>query len=397
MHDTPTIASAAEADQEAFRAEIRTWLSERVEPSTSARDEAEPIRDLIPLLAERGLLGTLIPREYGGSDEGLVRNVVIAGELAGVSPSLAAMRSVSVVFVALPLLRYGTHEQKARWLEPMARGESTAALAITEPTAGSDAGGIQTTATRDGDGWRITGTKLYASGSAEAEMVLAYCVTDPDAPVRGRFGAFLIPVDAIGRENIAPTPTLGLRGLSHATITLDDVVVGADALLGAPEDGYGVMMYGLTPERIDIASRAAGSAARAYREALAYAATREQFGGSIRAFQAVTQPLADARCELEAAQLLTLSAAHRFDRGESVDHLAAMAKLFAASRGFGICDVAMQVAGARGYSKASPIETMLRDVRALRFGGGTDEVMRHVVQREEFKLLGPVATPGWAS
>lgn len=400
MPDTTTarpigVPSWTSDDHPEQRAEIRALYARELEPVVRSRDEAASIRDLIPVLGQHGLLGTMIPKAYGGSDEGLVRNTVIAGELAGVSPSLAAMRSVSVVFATIPLLHYGSEEQKTRWLPDLASGATTAALAITEPNAGSDAGGMAARATRHAGGYRISGTKLYTSGSWEAEVILAYCVTDPAAPVRRRFSAFLIPVEAIGKENIEPIPTLGLRGLSHSKVVFDDVAVGPDALLSAEGDGYGVMMYGLTPERIDIASRAVGCAARAYREALTYAATREQFGKAISEFQAVTQPLADARCELEAAQLLTTSAARMFDAGQQCDHAAAMAKLYAANKGFGICDVAMQVSGARGYSKASPIETMLRDVRALRFGGGTDEVMRHVVQREEFKLLGAVDRPDW--
>lgn len=346
-------------------------------------------RRLMPELGAAGLIGTLLPAEYGGAGLSLVHNTVIQEVLSGSAPSLAAMRAVSAVFVPVPLMQFGTDAQKARWLPGIAAGESTSAIAFTEPDAGSDLGGMTTTATPATSGYTLNGHKWYISGSTEADFILVYAVTAPDAPIESRLSAFLVPTSLPGVDAATGIETMGMRGLSHAQVRFRDVHLSRDDLLGEIGQGYEIVNYGLAPERIDIAARAVGCAHRAYREALRYAGQRRQFGRPIRKFQAVSHRLADMCTTVSASRLLVLQAARQFDAGEPCQREAAMAKLHAANEGFKVCDDAMQILGALGYTKEIyPVELLFRDIRVLRMGGGTDEIMRHIIQREEYLALG---------
>jgi alkylation response protein AidB-like acyl-CoA dehydrogenase len=354
-----------------------------LEPLRQKIDEGGRCRELIRELGAARLLGTLIPREYGGEGLDSGHNALVSAELSAASPSLAAMRAVSVVFTALPLLAYADAEQKRSWLPPMVDGTASYSLAITEPGAGSDAGSMSVTARPDGSTYVIDGVKHYISGSAENDAVLAYVVTNPDARARDRYSAFLVPLNSDGIQ-IEPIPTTGLRGFSHARIEFNGVRVDRDRLVGEPGQGFEIMMYGLQPERVDIAARALGCAERALDEAVEFAAERVQFGRAIREFQAVSHSIADMRATVEAVRLLVHRAARLVDAGEAANQMTAIAKLMACERGFAVCDQAMQLLGARGYTSGSAVDVMFRDIRALRYGGGTDEIMRHVIQREEF-------------
>jgi butyryl-CoA dehydrogenase len=213
-------------------------------------------------------------------------------------------------------------------------------------------------------------------------------VTSPGAPIEDRLSAFLVPTDLDGVDASVGIETMGMRGLSHAQVRFTDVQLTSEHLLGEVGQGYEIVNYGLAPERIDIASRALGCANRAYLEALRYAGERHQFGRPIRKFQAVSQRLADMCTTVTAARLLVLHAARLFDAGAECHREAAMAKLFAANEGFKVCDDAMQILGALGYTKEIyPVELLFRDIRVLRLGGGTDEIMRHIIQREEYLAL----------
>lgn len=348
-------------------------------------DSPGSAKKVMPQLGEAGLLGTMIPTEYGGLGLGLEHNVVIQQQLAAVAPSLAALRAVCGVFVAQPLQRFGSPDQVGAWLPRLAAGTATSALAITEPDAGSDPGSMTTRAVRTADGgWELSGTKHFISGSSEGEFIFVYCVTDPDAPARRRFSAFLVPTDLPGVDASQHIETLGVRGLSHSIVRFDRVRLDPEAhLVGAEGQGLEIMEYGLVPERIDIAARAVGCARGALVEACRHARDRVQFGRPLQKFQAVSHRIADMATRVRAADLLTRNAAQLFDRGIDCKADAAMAKLFAAEQGFDVCDDAMQILGSKGYAIGrSPVELLFRDIRVLRFGGGTDEIMRHIIHSE---------------
>ncbi|MEX2194338.1 MAG: acyl-CoA dehydrogenase family protein, partial [Thermoleophilaceae bacterium] len=338
-------------------------------------------REFVGELARDGLMGTLMPEAIGGEGLDLAHSNVVSQEIAAASPSLGAMRAISGVFVAVPVLGFGSRDQIERWLAPVCSGEHTLALGISEPDAGSDVRGITTRARRDGGDYLIEGMKHYISGASEAAGILTYCVTDPNADIDRRLSAFIVPTNVAGLDASEAIPTMGLRGLTHARVRYDGARVSAADRVGDEGDGLAVMRHGLDPERIDIASRSLGCGTRAFEEACDHAARRRQFGKPLRAFQAVSHDLADMRVLLDAAALLVLRAARLYDRGEPCTTEAAIAKLFAAERSHEVCDRALQVLGAVGYTEGNPVELVTRDVRALRFGGGTDGMMRHVIQR----------------
>jgi butyryl-CoA dehydrogenase len=387
--DKPKDAALLTDDELKWQALAREFAQNILEKDQTTSDQPGSARRLMPELGAAGLIGTLLPTEYGGAGLTLAHNTVIQEVLSGAAPSLAAMRAVSAVFVTVPLMRFGTEAQKSRWLPGIAAGESTSAIAFTEPGAGSDLGGMTTVAAQTPSGFTLSGHKWFISGSTEADFILVYAVTAPDAPIERRLSAFLVPTSLAGVDASTGIETMGMRGLSHAQVYFNEARLSQEHLLGEIGQGYEIVNYGLAPERIDIAARAVGCANRAYHEALRYAAQRTQFGRPIRKFQAVSHRLADMCTTVTAARLLVIHAARQFDAGAPCHREAAMAKLYAANQGFKVCDDAMQILGAPGYSKESyPVEMLFRDIRVLRMGGGTDEIMRHIIQREEYLALG---------
>jgi alkylation response protein AidB-like acyl-CoA dehydrogenase len=364
----------------------RRFATGRLEPLSADIDQGGLCRDLMRELGAEGLLGTMLPVQYGGAGLTLAHNSLISEEISAVAPSLGAMRGVSDIFVGIPLAKYATEEQRRAWLPPMADGSASYSLGITEPAAGSDAAGIQTVARRDGGAYVLNGVKHYISGAAENDAALLYAATAPDAAPHHRFSAFLVPLYTPG-ITITPIQTTGLRGFSHARVEFEDAVVPTERMVGAEGQGFEILMYGLAPERVDIAARALGCARRSLEEATGHALTRRQFGQEISRFQGVSHLVADMRTWTEAARLLVLRASRLHDAGRPCEQQAAMAKLVATERGFAVCDGAMQIMGARGYTIGHAVDLMFRDIRALRFGGGTDQIMRHVIQREEFVAL----------
>ena len=217
-------------EERALRAEVREFAWSNFEHQRDDCDAKFRCKHLLPLVAEHGYLATLVAKEHGGEGQGLANSVIIAQELGGVIPSLAAYRAVNGNFVSKPLEEFGTPEQIDRFLRPLCAAEITTALAISEPSAGSDVGGIQSRAVRDGDSWVINGFKQHISGGAEADFILAYCVTDPEASLSTRLTAFLIPTSTPGVDPSDEESTMGVRGMSHTRVRLDDVRIDDSSL-----------------------------------------------------------------------------------------------------------------------------------------------------------------------
>lgn len=382
-------------EERELRAEVRAFAWEKLEPLREEIDAKGRCDDLMPMLGERGWIGTLVRSEYGGTGLGLGASVVIAEELGGVVPSVAALRAVCGVFVAKPMEEFGTSEQIDRWLRPLMTGEYTTAVAMTEPVAGSDLAAMQTRAVREGDGWVLNGTKKFISGASESNFILCYVCTDPDAPAHGRLSAFIIPTHTPGVDVSRAALTMGVKGLSHSYVQLDDVHLGEEHLLGEVGGGLRMLEFLLSAERIDIAARALGCGMRAFEEARAYADQRMQSGRPIRKFQAISHRIADMRATIDAGRLLVLRAARYYDHvlaesgpetaSTACNEEASIAKLFCPERSFWVCDQAMQILGGHGYETGTAVEAMFRDVRVFRFGGGTDEIQRHIVQRDDYR------------
>lgn len=383
------------AGERALRARVRELAWEVFEPLREEVDAKLRCNHLMPILGEHQLIGTLVPQEHGGEGLGLGSSVVIAQELGGVIPSLAAMRAVCGNFVAKPIVEFGDTDQIDRFVRPMMRGEFTACLAISEPGAGSDVGQIATTAMRDGDTWVINGHKQHISGGSESEFVLLYAVTSPEASLSERLTAFLVPTSTAGVDADQPEDTMGIKGMSHARITFTNVRVDDGCRLGQVGEGLRIMFFGLAAERIDIAARALGCATRSFEEARAYADSRHQFGKPIRSLQAVSHKISQMRVTIDAGRLLVLRAARLYDQvlaehgpeqaSEACNEESSIAKYFCGNQCFQVCDTAMQVFGGLGYERGTVVESMFRDSRVFRFGGGTDEINLHIIQRDEFK------------
>ena len=382
------------AEDRALRAEVRAFVWEQFEGLRDEIDAKGRCDHLMPLLGERGYIGTLVRPEYGGAGLGLGASVLIAEVLGGVIPSLAALRAVSGVFVAKPLEEFGTQEQIDAWLRPILTGEYTTAVAMTEPQSGSDLAAMLCNAVPDGEGWVLNGTKKFISGATESDFILCYVTTNPDAAPHQRLSGFIIPTNHPGVDVSKAAQTMGVKGLSHSWVHLENVRLGPEHLLGQPGEGLRMLEFLLAAERIDIAARALGNGTRAFEEARAYADVRQVSGRPIRKFQAINHRLADMRATIDAGRLLVLRAARYYDQALSehgaeaasqiCNEEASIAKLYCPEKSFWVCDQAMQIMGGHGYEQGTAVEAMFRDVRVLRFGGGTDEIQRHIIQREDY-------------
>jgi alkylation response protein AidB-like acyl-CoA dehydrogenase len=361
----------------------------------TARDAAERIlapgaaqRDLtatfptaeLAALAALGLLGVTLPEDLGGAGADAIAYTLALQELARVDASVAVAVSVTNMVGEL-IAKVGTEAQQRAHIPHLTSGRHvTGAFALSEPQSGSDPSGMATRAERVGDRWRLTGTKQWITNGGHAGVLVVWAVTDAAAARRG-LTAFLVPGDAPGLSVARYEEKLGLHGSATAQLVLDGVELGDDAVLAKPGDGFRLAMIALDGGRISIASQAIGIARGALEAAIRYAGERVQFGQPIIKHQAVAAMLADAATWLDAANLMTLRAAHRKATGQTFSQEASMAKLFATEHACRICDIALQVHGGYGYTRDFPIERAYRDVRVTRIYEGTSEIQRIVISR----------------
>jgi alkylation response protein AidB-like acyl-CoA dehydrogenase len=281
----------------------------------------------------------------------------------------------------MPVLQYGSEEQKRRFLEPMAKGEVLACFCLTEPQAGSDAAAIKTRARRRGNRWVLNGTKQFISSGKHAQLALVFAVTDPERGSRG-ISAFLVPTDSPGFRVARLEHKLGQRASDTAQLVFEEVELTPDLLLGAEGEGYKIALANLEGGRIGIAAQSVGMARAAYEAALAYAREREAFGKPIIEHQAVAFRLADMATQIAAARGLVLDAAARRDAGEPCIKEASMAKLFASEMAERVASDAIQIHGGYGYVADFPVERIYRDVRVCQIYEGTSDIQRLVIARE---------------
>lgn len=382
--------------EQQLRREVRRFAWETLEPERVAMGDAPDCRRLLIEIGARRLIGPMLATTVGGRGLSMTASAIVVEELCRTFPGAAVLASLSGVFVGKPIDRFGSDELRDALLPELISGQRVAALALTEPDAGSDVTRITTRAVRDQSGWRLDGVKHLVSGALESELLLVYAVTDPEARPSHRFTAFVVATRTPG-VTVSPMPLgLGLRNVSLGMVRFQQAWIADDAVLGQVGLGMAVMQSGLATERIDIAARALGAATRAYEEARRYAATRIQFDHPIRDFQAVSHRLAEMRVSLDAGRLLLLRATRCYDAlaasgvedpTDACLEEVAIAKLHCAERGHQICDHAVQILAAMGVLQGSVVESMLRDSRIFRIGGGTDEIQRHIIQREEYARL----------
>jgi len=331
-----------------------------------------------------GLYAANMPEEVGGAGLDTVTWVLYEKELGKAN---YALHYTGVVRPSNILLA-GTEAQRERYLYPCVRGEKIDCLAMTEPGAGSDMRAMRTKATRDGDGWRIRGTKHFISHADEADFVILIAVTGSDDRGRPTMSTFLVDLDTPGLAVHDGYRNVSHRGYTNSILDFDDVRVGADALLGEEGKGFELAGTWLGSTRLQVAASCLGRAERALELSVQQAATREQFGQPIGKFQGVGFKLADMATELRAAELMTLHAAWKYDQGTATDSDIAMAKLKATEMLAMVSDEAIQIHGGMGLMDELPLERIWRDARIERIWDGTSEIQRHIISRSLLRPLG---------
>jgi alkylation response protein AidB-like acyl-CoA dehydrogenase len=373
-------------EQQMVREMVQRFAETEIKPKAAEWDEKhEHPADICKQLGELKMMGIAVPEEYGG---GGMDNVSYALALIEVSKACAgtgAIMSVNNSLYCYPVMAYGTHEQKVKYLTPVAGGEKIGCYGLTEAGAGSDPAALRTTAVKEGDEWIINGEKKFITSANVASLAVIAAVTEKGKGYKG-ISTFVIDLEntpgfKVGRVE----EKLGINASGTAEMVFEDARVPADALLGNQGEGFKQMLTTLDGGRIGIASQAVGIGRAVLEEALEYAKTREQFGKPIATFQAIQWKLADMATELDAAELLTLRAAWLEDNGKPYEKAAAMAKMYASDITMRASIEGIQILGGYGYSKEYPMERHMRDAKICQIYEGTNEIQRLVIANNLMK------------
>jgi alkylation response protein AidB-like acyl-CoA dehydrogenase len=375
-------------DQEMLRRSVREFAETEIKPRMMAYDESQEFPwPLVRQAAAQGYYGVLFPENLGGAGLGYVEYVLVVEELSRVDGSIGISVAAHNSLCTNHLFACGDDRQRAAYVPKLATGEWIGAWSLTEPTAGSDAGGTRTTARPDGKGgWILNGSKTFTTHGSVADLTVVFAVTDPEKGKKG-ISAFVIEKGTPGFRSGKKENKMGLRASDTAEVVMDDCRVPGEALVGARGEGFVDAMKILDGGRISIAALALGMSRGAYDAALAYAKERHQFGKPIAEFQAVQGMLAEMATRLDAAALLVYRAAWAKDRGMKTTLESSMAKLFASEVGVWIADRALQIFGGYGYVKDFPAEKYYRDMKLCTIGEGTSEIQRLVIAREILKAV----------
>jgi alkylation response protein AidB-like acyl-CoA dehydrogenase len=362
---------------------VAVFVDSAVRPVVRELEHANTYpEELIERMKEMGVFGLAIPEPYGLVQVSTPCYALVTEELARGWMSLAGAMGGHTV-VAKLILTYGTQEQKDKYLPRMATGELRAAMALTEPSGGSDLQAMRTVARRDGDDYVINGSKTWITNARRSGLVAVLCKTDPDATPRHRGISIMLVEKVPGFVVSGDLPKLGYKGVESCELLFDDARVPASALLGGEEgNGFKQMMRGLEIGRIQVAARATGVARAAFDDAFRYAQQRESFGKPIWKHQAVGNHLAEMATKLAAGRQLLLYAAERFDSGERSDLEAGMAKLFCSEMAMEVALAAIRVHGGYGYSTEFDVERYFRDAPLMIVGEGTNEIQMNVIARQ---------------
>jgi len=377
MDFTPT------ESQSILRRSVREFAERTLAPHVMEWDEAQrfPV-ELIPDLAALGLLGIQVPPQFGGAGMSAVEYCICIEELARVDPSIALSVAAHNGLAVAHVLMFGSEAQRSTALFQLASGQFLGAWALTEPTAGSDAGAIRTTASRHADGWALSGTKTFATHGSVAGLVVVMAVTAADKGHHG-ISAFVVERGTPGMVVGHKENKLGMRASDTAEVRFDDCHVSSDSLLGREGEGFVNALQVLDAGRIGIAALSVGLAQGAFDAARRYAMEREQFGQPIASFQATQWKLADMATRIESARLLTYRAAYLKDAGRPTTRESSMAKLFASEIAVRAAEECVQIHGGYGFIKDYPAEKFFRDVKLLTIGEGTSEIQRLVIARQD--------------
>jgi alkylation response protein AidB-like acyl-CoA dehydrogenase len=369
-------------EQALFKRTVHEFAEREIVPVAHELDEKEEFpRATVSKMGELGLLGLLVPEEYGGSGASTLDYVLAMEEISWADASHSVVMSVNNSLVCEPIVRFGTSEQKQRFLPALAQGEYVGAYCLSEPTSGSDASNMSTQARRDGDAFVLNGTKSWITNGGEAGLYLVYALSNPDVPKARGITAFLVPADTAGLRAGKKEKKLGIRASSTTQIFFEDCRVPADAVIGKVDEGFKIAMATLDGGRIGIGAQALGIGQRAFDEAVRYAREREAFGHPIADFQGLQWRLADMGTRLECARLLIYRAARMKDAGEPFSKEASMAKLYASETAMFCAHAAVQMFGGYGYVREYPVEKLFRDAKITEIYEGTSEIQRLVISR----------------
>ncbi|MFX3625497.1 MAG: acyl-CoA dehydrogenase [Ectobacillus sp.] len=333
-------------------------------------------------MGELGLLGIPFPEQYGGSGGDTISYALAVEEIGRACGGTGLSYAATISLGASPIYYFGTEEQKQKYLVPMASGKTLGAFGLTEPNAGSDAGGTQTRAVLDGDEYVINGEKCWITNAEYSKTIIVTAVTGGDERGKNRISAFIVPTDTPGLKISSPYDKMGVRASNTCEIILEDVRVPKENILGDPNKGFSQFLYTLDGGRISIAALAVGIAQAAFEKALKYAKERKQFGKPISSFQAIQFKLADMATEIELARNMVHKAAWLKDNHKPFSKESAMAKLFASETASRVAAQAVQIHGGYGYMREYEVERYMRDAKLLEIGEGTSEIQRLVIARQ---------------
>jgi alkylation response protein AidB-like acyl-CoA dehydrogenase len=383
----PAQTSEARAEQDLIVRTVRQFVDKEVIPVASAMEHRDEYpASLVAQMAEMGLFGLNIPEQYGGADVDNATFAMVFEELSRGWLGLAGIVGSHSVLCDV-LVRFGTEDQKRRFLPRLAAGNPRGGICLTESNAGTDLQALSTTATRGGDAYRVNGSKMWITNGRHGQAFLLLAKTDPNAqPAHRGMSAFVIEKGAPGLTVSRDIDKLGYKGVETCELHFADFPVPAENLIGGVEGlGFKHVMTGLEAERLNVAARGLGIARAAFEEAIRYAQRRVTFGKPIAEHQTIQIKLAQMATRIEASRLLIYSAAEKRDRGERCDLEAGMAKLFATETAAEVSLEAMRILGANGYSKDFPVERFYRDAPLVVIGGGTNELQHLIIARNLLK------------
>lgn len=373
------------AEHEQLRRAVRDFARAEIAPHVREWDEANefPLA-VVKQLGELGYMGSVFPEEYGGAGLDYISYCIIIEELARVDPSVGLILAAHTSLCSNHIYLAGNEEQKRHYLPKLATAEWIGCWSLTEPEAGSDAGGTRSQAVRAGDGWVLNGSKTFCTNAHYAQVCVAMLVTDRAASQHG-ISAFVLDTGARGFRLGRKEDKLGMRASATGEVIFEDLRVPASHMLGKPGEGFVDSLRILDGGRISIAALSVGIAQGAYDLALKYSKHRRQFGRFISEFQAIQHKLVNMATDIEAARLLTYRAADMHSRKQPVNKESAMAKLFASEMAVRACDEAVQIHGGYGFIKDYGVEKFYRDVKLCTIGEGTSEIQRLVIARQLLK------------
>lgn len=370
------------SEQSMLKKVMKEFADEVVAPGADERDQNKqfPV-DVFRQLADLNMMGLPFPERYGGAGADAISFAIVVEELSRACGSTGITYSAHISLGGAPLHMFGTEEQKEKYLSKLCSGESMGAFGLTEPNAGSDAGGTRTTAVLDGDEWVINGSKCFITNASYASFLALTAVTEKEKGSRG-ITAFIVPTDAPGFSVLANYDKLGLHSSNTTELVLENVRVPKENILGKQGEGFKQFLITLDGGRIGIGAMAVGIAQAAYDKAMQYAKQRTAFGNTLSHFQAIQHKLSDMAMQIELARNMVYKAAWLKENGRRFTKEAAMAKLYASEVAMSITHQAIQIHGGYGYMREYQVERFFRDARLLEIGEGTSEILRNVIARE---------------